>query len=128
MSTTSIIRDFDVVSVEGEGQLQVYMEVQQVPGVRNTIDRSGRKSCRKVVSVANRNMNLRACDRHLIRKTSAKDPPNPILPPLKLLTFLFFLCIKFTVTAASETALPGDGEEIVGIVRICVIEQADSYS
>jgi hypothetical protein len=29
MSTTSI--DFDVASVEGEAQLQVYMQVQQVP-------------------------------------------------------------------------------------------------
>ena len=29
MSTTSM--DFDVVSVEGEAQLQVYMQVQQVP-------------------------------------------------------------------------------------------------
>ncbi len=32
MSTTSM--DFDVVSVEGESHLQVYMQVQQVPNER----------------------------------------------------------------------------------------------
>ncbi len=39
MSTTSM--DFDVVSVEGETQLQAYMQVQQVPNDRDPLGCGG---------------------------------------------------------------------------------------